>query len=279
MADEPSGNTQDSADKDKRDSDYLQEIGYAPVAEALKKSPKDSVIAVYLRNASTIVRAQISEYLYEETEKRSRGITYNQVDKNRSGLILMTNQEISIDELASMCGKFGRVDGVHREYRVIDVTVQNSKIIKLDPSKSLDPDSPDFFRQQLASLRSIDPKVKMEAVKRLGRSQPKAMRDDIAKELMMMLPYSQVDLQLEIIKTLQVWSQPGDGAGHERTNSSPSQWSFKTGVSGTRTSKFCIIWRSCSRLWQCIRKVPGRLPKATAILTVSFGYTSTVSRQ
>jgi len=192
--------------------DYLFEIGYPPVAEVLENASEDSVVAVYIRNAQVGVRDKIAEYLYEETGKESRGTSYDRGDSGRYGLILMENQTSSIDEIASLCGKFGRVNKIHRDLRVIDVTVESSKVVKLDPSRSIDPKSVDFYNQQLIALRSFDREVKRNAVKRLAGSEPKALRDDISKALIDMLPASQNELKLEIIKTLLVWSQPDDGA-------------------------------------------------------------------
>jgi len=192
--------------------DYLFEIGYQPVAEVLENASKDNVVAIYIRNAQVSVRDKIAEYLYEETGKESRGTSFNRGDTGRYGLILMENQTRGIDEIALLCGKFGRVNKIHRDLRVIDVTVESSKVVKLDPSRSIDPKSGDFYNQQLIALRSFDPEVKRNAVKRLAGSEPKALRDDISKALIDILPASQNELKLEIIKTLLVWSQPGDGA-------------------------------------------------------------------
>lgn len=203
-------------DKEEEEKDYLSEIGYSPVEEALEQHPGKSVVAIYIRNAPQIVRDKIADYLYEETGKLHRGISYVRGDMRDSGLyglILMKNQQMSITEIAALCGRFGMVNKIHEELRVIDVTVQNSKVIKLDPEQSLDPNNQGFYSQQLVALRSFDPAVKMKAVVRLGNSEPKARRDDVTKALLAMLPNSKTELKLEIVRTLQVWSIVGDGAG------------------------------------------------------------------
>jgi len=194
---------------------YLEEIGYFPVAEALEVYPDTSVVAVFVRNASQTVRGRVSDYLYVETGKLSRATSYNRGDMSDSdlyGLILMVKQKKSIDEIAILCNRFGEVNKIHHELRVIDVTVQRSKVISLDPETSLDPNSREFFREQLKALRSFDPAVNIKAAKRLAGSEPKVLRDDIAKQMVQMLPMSQNELKLELIHALQVWSKPGDGA-------------------------------------------------------------------
>lgn len=200
------------ADQENAETDYFAEVGYRPVAEALEKYPSDRVVGIYLRDARKLIRDKILDYLYEETGKTNRGTSYDQVDQASRGLILMVKQKISIDEIAVMCEKFGNINKIHRDLRLIDITVDPAKIVHLDPKKSLDVNSPDYYRQQLAALKSFDPEVKMKAVKRLAGVEPKSMRDDISRALIEMLPTSPNDLKLKIIKTLQVWSKPGDGA-------------------------------------------------------------------
>ena len=195
---------------------YLDEIGYFPVAEALEAHPDKSVVAVFVRNASQDVREEISNYLYVETDKLNRGTSYNRGDMSGSGLyglILMVKQKKSIDEIAILCGRFGQVNKIHHEIRVIDVTVERSKVVSLDPKTSIDPSSQGFFREQLKALRSFDPSLNIKAAKRLAGSEPKALRDDIAKQMIQMLPLSQNDLKVELIHALAVWSKSGDGAG------------------------------------------------------------------
>ena len=197
------------------EGDYLHKIGYFPVAEALDLAPKKSVAAIYIRNASMEVRSAIAEYLYVKTGKLDRGTSYNRGDMSEAGLyglILMVKQEKSLDEIAVLCERFSKVNDVHHELRVIDVTVDGSKVVTLDPKKSSDPSSQEFFYEQLKALKSFDSAVNMTAAKCLAGSEPKAMRDDITKQMLEMLPASQNDLKVELILALQVWSKPGDGA-------------------------------------------------------------------
>ena len=194
---------------------YLDEIGYFPVAEALEAHPDKSVVAVFVRNASQEVRGKISDYLYVETGKLNRGTSYIRGDMSGSGLyglILMVKQKKSIDEIAILCGRFGQVNKIHHEIRVIDVTVERSKVVSLDPQKSIELNSLDFFHEQLKALRSFDLVANIKAAKRLAGSEPKALRDEITKQMIKMLPLSQNELKIELINALAVWSKSGDGA-------------------------------------------------------------------
>ncbi len=204
------GNT--VADPDREQANYLFEIGYDPVSDALEVYPENEVVGIYLRNAAETVRAKIGSYLYEATDKVSREIIYKRGESGNHGLVLLVQQKKSIDEIAALCSKFGRIEKIDKKLRIIDVVVESSKLIKLDPYKALDRDSLDYQLQNLKALQSIDPEERMNAVKRLGDSEPKARRYDIVEALIEMLPVSKTELQLEIIKTLQKWSKPGEGA-------------------------------------------------------------------
>ncbi len=202
----------DSENGDQSLEDYLFEIGYEPVEEKLRKHRKESVVGIFVRNAAPQLRRSIGAYLYESTGKKSRETSYDKVDDDMMGLLLFTDQTMTIDEIAALCTKFGRVEKISKDLRIIDVIVENSKLAKLDQYKVLDSSSLDYETQNLKALDSIDPKVKMDAVKRLAGSEPRARRDDITQKLIELLPRSNTELQLEIIRALKTWALPGAGA-------------------------------------------------------------------
>ena len=191
--------------------DYLLEIGYEPVDSVLRKHRKESVVGIFVRDASPQLRRSIGAYIYDATGKKSRETTYDNVDNDMTGLILFTDQVMSIDEIAALCTKFGRVEKISKDLRIIDVIVENSRIAKLDQYTVLDSDSIDYEAQNLEALNSIDPKVKMDAVRRLASSKPRARRDDITQKLIQLLSSSNAEQQLEIIRALKTWALPGSG--------------------------------------------------------------------
>lgn len=197
------------------EEDYIDELGYIPVAEALEKYPRDGVVCVYLRGAKRLVRDKIADYLYVETGSVRRGTVYDRADEMDSGelgMLLMVEQEVSIDEISEMCRKFGKVNKLDRDLRVVDISVDSGVAKELLSKKSVNAKDLNFQEQQLLALQGIDPKEKMNAVKSLGYSEPIAHRADITAALLEILPDAPLELQLEVIKTLQVWSQLGDGA-------------------------------------------------------------------
>ena len=201
-----------SVDEELAMKDYLFEIGYDPVRKAIAGGAEDTVVAIYLRNASKAARTKIAAYLYSATDKVSRETSYDRGSTELNGLILLVEQEKNIDEVALLCEKFGRIEKISREYRVVDVIVDPMKMGVLDESKALDSENIDFQRQNIIGMQNIDPDVQIKAVKRLANSEPKALRTDVTKQMVKMLPTASKELKIELIRGLKVWSQPGDGA-------------------------------------------------------------------
>lgn len=200
-------------ENDAKTDDYLFEIGYEPISDRLATHPKETVVGIFLRNSTEAVSEKIASYLYNATDKVSRETVYKRGEAGNAGLILLVEQQKSIDEIAALCVKFGRIEKIDKDLRLIDVSVERAKMSTLDKYKVLDPESLDFEDQNLRALKSFDPRQQMDAVKRLAGAKPRALRDDITQQLLKMLPVSKADLQLEIINALQTWALPESGAG------------------------------------------------------------------
>lgn len=210
VSEDPGEGEDDSSQGRPAADQYLLEIGYGPVEKALGEHPRESVVAIFVRNTSDTVRDKIARYLYEATDRASREIVYT---RGSNALILFVDQVKDIDEIAAMCARFGQVQEVDRELRLIDVVLERSKVVSLDKHKALDPESLDYESQNLKALQSFDPREQMVAVKRLAVAKPRALRDEITRQLISMLPGSDVELQLEIIRALRTWALPESGAG------------------------------------------------------------------
>ncbi len=204
--------TNERVDQEQAREDYLFEIGHDPVKKAIAGSSTNSVVGIYLRSASKATRMKIASYLYSATDEVSREISYDRGAGGLNGLILLVEQEKNIDEIALLCEKFGEINKIIREHRVIDVMVDRMKVGDLDDSKALDPEDFQFQQQNLRAMQNIDPELQIQAVKRLTNSEPKALRADVTAQMVKMLPAASKELKIELIRGLKVWSQPGDGA-------------------------------------------------------------------
>lgn len=194
---------------DSSQDEYLLEVGYEPVKRALLAHSESEVIAVFMRGGSRIAKDKIAGNIYESSNKEDRGVLY---ERGNNSLFLMTEQTIDIEELAAICEKFGDVKLVSKELRLIDLLVSE---VDMNQSKSpalFDSSHKDFYYTNLLALKSIEPSERLSAVCRLGTAAPIAHRDDIVKKLLVLLPESNTEHQLAIIKALKTWSQLGDGA-------------------------------------------------------------------
>ncbi len=193
--------------------DYLIRIGNGPVEEAMLANPRETVVGVYLRNADYKMQAKIASYLYYSTDRVSREVTFPRGDTGRAALILLQEQVKSIEEIAALCKRFGKVVRMEKNWRVIEVYVDSSEDGEVDQVKLNDPQDPDFESLNLKALNDLDPREQMEAVTRLVTFKPGPLRDEITRQFVDMLPDSHSELQLGIIKALKTWATPDSDIG------------------------------------------------------------------
>jgi len=193
---------------------YLEAIGYEPVSDALESNPRESVVGIYLRNVSESARMQIGNYLYEATDRVSHETVYVRGEDDEDGLVLLTKQEKSIDEIAALCTKFGRIKKIDKKLRIVDVYVEGAKMDYMSNDKALDPKSLDFEDQNLRVLKGFDKGAQLRALNRLAAAEPKARRDDITQQLLKMLPRSKGDLRIAILHALKTWATAEKRVSH-----------------------------------------------------------------
>jgi hypothetical protein len=193
--------------------DYLIRIGYDPVEEALFVHPRTTVVGIYIRNADYSVQSKIAAYLYHATGGHSREVLFPRGDNGQAAMILLVEQRKSIEEIATLCERFGQVVRTEQDLRLLEVYVDSSATSEPDPEKLNNPDDPDYEFLNLSVLKSFDPEGHLETAKRLSKSKPKALRVDITEQLAEMLPSSYTDLQLAIIEALKTWAEPSSDIG------------------------------------------------------------------
>lgn len=198
-----------SSSSNKPQDNYMAELGLTPLEEALEKYPESEVIAIYLRESTKLLRDKIYSSINDVTDQSNQGVLY---DRGENGLLLLTDQKISLDEMVNVCGQFGEVVKVLPNLRLIDLKVIRKKMITQSSLAALNPSHRDFQQQNLIALRSIDTMERLGAIRRLGNAEPIAHRHDVVQALIKLLPTSNAEHQLAIIKTLKKWSEPGEGA-------------------------------------------------------------------
>ena len=198
--------------------DYLIRIGYDPVEEALFEHPRETVVGVYVRNADYSTQSKIASYLYYVTGRVSREVVFPRGDTGQAAMILLVEQEKSIEQIAALCERFGEVVKMEKDLRLIEVFTDRAKTEGVDEVKLKDPEDPDFEFLNLKSLKHFDPEWQLAAAKRLASAKPGDLRADITEQFVDMLPSSHPELQLEIIRALKSWAEPESDIGEALLN-------------------------------------------------------------
>lgn len=193
--------------------DYLIRIGNGPVEEAMLANPRQSVVGIYVRNTDYSLQEKIASYLYHSTGRASREVVFPRGDAGSAALILLVEQEKSIDEIARLCERFGKIVRIEKDWRIIEVYADSTLGSDVDQIKLTNPEDPDFESLNLKALQDLDPREQVEAASRLAVAKPGALRDEIVRQFVDMLPESHSELQLEIIKALRTWAKPGTEMG------------------------------------------------------------------
>ena len=198
--------------------DYLIRIGYDPVEEALFEHPREIVVGAYVRNADYSTQSKIASYLYYVTGRVSREVVFPRGDTGQAAMILLVEQEKSIEQIAALCERFGEVVKMEKDLRLIEVFTDRAKTEGVDEVKLKDPEDPDFEFLNLKSLKHFDPEWQLAAAKRLASAKPGDLRADITEQFVDMLPSSHPELQLEIIRALKSWAEPESDIGETLLN-------------------------------------------------------------
>ena len=193
--------------------DYLIRIGNGPVEEAMLANPRESVVGIYVRNTDFSMLEKIASYLYYSTGRASREVVFPRGDAGSAALILLVEQKESIAAIARLCERFGRIVRVEEDWRIIEVYADSTLVSDVDQLKLTNPEDPDFESLNLKALKDLDPREQVEAASRLAVAKPGALRNEIVRQFVDMLPESHSELQLVIIKALKTWATPDTDMG------------------------------------------------------------------
>lgn len=113
-----------------------------------------------------------------------------------------------VTDLRALAGQidFGTVSEIDEGARRIVVQIDPSKLPAPLPPEVTNPLAADFYRQNLADLKSWDKDRRKRAVRRLKAAPPKELREEIAAALMDEVRNSKDGwMRTEIIETLPAW--------------------------------------------------------------------------
>ena len=187
-----------------------------------------------MRNADYSTQSKIASYLYYATGRVSREVVFPRGDTGQAAMILLVEQKKSIEQIATLCERFGQVVKMEKDLRLIEVFTDSAKMTEVDEVKLKDPEDPDFEFLNLKSLKHFDPEWQLAAAKRLASAKPGELRADITEQFVDMLPVSHPELQLEIIRALKIWAEPESDIGEAVLNAA------KNLHAEGRVSKVCM---------------------------------------
>ena len=199
--------------------EVMELAGYGPVKRAIASHTTadvdggEFVTAIWVPVMEERFKFQILKYLHRKTASEERPSFYR---RKEGGLFVIDGPRISMERVAGMVERFGRVEEVYPEIRVIEVMVEGGRLIEISKhlmNKLSDREHPAFYVRNLAELDHIDLDRVSDAVQRLSDVEPLRFRVEIARRLVELLgEESDSEFKGDVCRALMIWSDNGDGA-------------------------------------------------------------------
>lgn len=204
--------------------EMLRLVGYGPVKRAIKthfdnEGSKGNlsdyvceyVSAIWVPVMEERYKFQIMSYLQRKTMSIARPSFYRRGD---GGLFVVDGPRLAVERVASIAERFGRVEEIYPEIRIIELVLDNERFVGVGPelmNKLTDKTHPAFYARNQQELEHIDVDRVRGAVRRLGEAEPLRFQVEISRRLLQLMEEDDdEDLRAEICKTLQTWAREGD---------------------------------------------------------------------
>lgn len=196
-----------------------EEIGFGPVLRAISRhtdkegNPEDYVSVIWVPEMEELYKFQLLRYLQRKTGSEERPIFYR---RGKGGIFVIDGERISLERVADIAERFGRVEEIYHPIRTVEVEVEPSRIGEASEDilrELTDNSHPAFYARNQTELDHIDLDRVQEAVQRLADVEPLRFRVEISRRLMGLLE-EETDpaLRADIGTALKVWSEEGDEA-------------------------------------------------------------------
>jgi len=127
--------------------------------------------------------------------------------------MVVTGIDLLLEEVAELSAAIGEVHNIYPEISVIEVQVDNGRFVEGALEKLSDQSHSEFYFSNRRELESIDLDRVSRAVKRLKEAEPKVLRSDITRKLIVLLGTNEVEFKADICSALAVWSEEAGPAG------------------------------------------------------------------
>ena len=171
-------------------------------------SSNKKAYGIYLTNMLDRNKLTARDYLVRETSAGESSHTYPRNDRNY--LLILTETEMSFDEVAAIANALGEVTETHSEINLMVLRVDNDVFVAGSTEELNNTSHPKFYTLNLSELGSIDIERVKEAVDRLANSDAKILRPDIGEMLINLLDKPGITFHDAIARALLKWSDdPG----------------------------------------------------------------------
>ena len=176
---------------------------------------EEKVVAIWVRSMEEFHRLQLQNYLQQEFGLAIRPDFRSLRD---GGLFVMSGPAFDLDRVESSVERFGEVEQVFPELRLIQMQVNATVLGEQSSSNEItaklnNPKDGAFYSLNYDELIALDRERVKNAVIRLSNAEPIRLRKDITVRLVGLLGGNQdSDTYENLAQALSVWSEEGDGA-------------------------------------------------------------------
>lgn len=204
----------------RKTNDEVKElIRYASVERAIAAhkdkagDPADYVSVIWVPVMEERYKFQILRYLQRKTESNERPGFYPRGD---GAIFVIDGPQITIDEVVNLAQRFGRVEEVYHEIRVVECVLEDERMGNASEtalSELTNSDHPAFYDRNRKELKHIDLERVKGAVRRLSTVEPARFRVEISRLMLGLLDEEDdAELREEICKALQTWADDSEEA-------------------------------------------------------------------
>lgn len=194
--------------------DVVKKIRWSvTVQPAMTTGDETKVAGVWVRSMEEFQSLQLQSYLSESLSLPVRPDFRMLSD---GGIFLLSGVTLDLDQVAAVVARFGEVEQVLPELRVVQVTLDRSALGASSSeitAKLNDPSDGAFYSLNYEELKALEQIRVKAAINRLRLVEPLEMRKDITARLVGLMGLPQdPETYGNIAAALEVWSEPGDGA-------------------------------------------------------------------
>lgn len=200
-------------------ADLRREIGTGPLDaenERLAASGSEWIaIGLWLRDLSETNRHMVRDYFLRTTPADP---VASYIYPRFGGDYLMVISGIRpgyVQQLAAVADRLGRTERIHHGINVIEVRVDNAKLVGPPLEHLTVKDHPLFYEANIAELESIDPDRLAKAARRLAEAEPNVYRSDVSNRLLELLSDNDAEIRAAAARALVKWAEDPAVAGAE----------------------------------------------------------------